>query len=219
MNYFNLFSQIISELIDHSLIKVQSFELRSGLEEEDLAKIEQELQIELVDEIKDFYSQLNKVCISWYVSEETVENELNPDAPEELVGEIHIQNLYVALGMYNYKDKWPERFGIEFMPADEKALMLNFIPFDFFNPDESECVGFIKRGNKIGDQLGYFSLQTGFFDLEMNLATYIETLVETKGFMEWRNANLFETSERRKLSYYLPKLFQGTKLTARRYLG
>jgi hypothetical protein len=81
-------------------------------------------------------------------------------------------------------------------------------PFDLFNEDRQECVGFLVEGETIEDSLYHYSLETGLNSFNRDTAAYIQKVVEYRGIKGWQTLSVRGEMERpEKLRSEVDRLF------------
>jgi hypothetical protein len=180
-NYFTTISDLISELLSRPGIDVAAYQVRSGFPEQHLKLLEETSGLLFAEPVKSFYKQVGEVEITWYG-----ETRL-PGSDDNIHGEVYLQRIDRSLGLDNYNEYWLKRVD-EQSKRQYPDWIPRFKPFDFFNSDEIEMVGFIAEGNTLTDNLAYYKENIGFAELNINLEQYIERMVESKGLAGWQNA-------------------------------
>jgi hypothetical protein len=210
-NILDALKDFKKEIEQNQFIEVVRFEIEDALSLADIIIIEEELNIKIPLKIKEFYLQVASINIFWI---------LKKDAPVELLlgeeygqvnGKMNIADLYTLFSDVKDEARWENILWFYNMD-DKEALGKNkdLCPFDFFDNNNGECVGFSKNKIDKGDSSLFLRDDKGsIFPYPMAINAYITDCISKKAFFRSQAALLFpESIDAIRINYYLAKIFK-----------
>ena len=200
---------LIDNLSSNEMIVVEEAYIGSGLSLEEINKLEAQYGIELDDEVKSFYREINGVIVEWALDNNfsDVINYIHTDYEDPIYGSVNILMLEEML------EEWIEFQGSYWdsvLSEESKQELLAFKPFD--DNIEEAFIGFKTEKRKISNNLYFQKQEDGYMyliDAKSTIEQYIDALCQSRGFYWWQD--LFTSRpidlEATELKHYISQLF------------
>lgn len=172
---------MLSELNEVPGIEIMVQEIGAATATDEFKDIEDAFDLKLTKEIHEFYSQIGFVRIEWKFSKPLMwkGNEYPVD------GKINILPLHeVFWGKGDLG--WGNVLWFEHMEAKVMQSMKSLRPFDFFDPEDNGCISFHLKKEVVASELVLYSTDNGFHPLKLNIGSYLQLLLQTKGIYRWQ---------------------------------
>lgn len=211
-NYRDKFEVMIRELENHSRINVLENHIDPSIDEKKISEIEEDFDIRLDKPISDFYQQVGGLKLEWSVS---LEDEAQIDTSDQITGSVHLLPLEQVFAGWN-DDEWFNDLWFDWMDEARRESLKKLKPFDYFDNQDSGCICFKLQDGILNSNLQYNSVDYGINELQADFSTYIDLLLETRGFFRWQFLTVSDKTIDGYKSHYdeffslMPKLFPKT---------
>jgi hypothetical protein len=180
MNYLNEFNKLISELKEDSQIELLESKINGPISIHSINYAENEYCVQIPDDLKSFYLQLNGVKIKWISKKQT------DDGAPEYTGDIDILPLFHSFEGVGDED-WENDIWNNEMDEEVKIRCKCLKPFDIFDNDDSGyiCYDFDENGVLL-PRLVLHSVNYGLIALKYGFKDYIKYSLKYKGVYPWQ---------------------------------
>jgi hypothetical protein len=208
------FETLFRSLADNPQIITTNMHQQRGLSLDELTAISNKYEVDIPSPVAKFYRQMDGASLEWEVRRETTIKPLTKVLPDALWGSFLIHDLDTLLGG---SDDYPLWEGLlwfddpELGPQNEHKRLR---PFDFFAEDDTECGCLFVNHGKLTTTVYLHSVEDGIRPLSIDLQTYIDLLIASRGFYGWQTA-YFDRSSRNyeRLMHFVPQVFPDADLS------
>ncbi|MBD2080956.1 hypothetical protein [Leptolyngbya sp. FACHB-17] len=183
MNCMKRFEAMISELENHPRINIIKNNSYPAINEEKIAEIEEDFAIKLDYSVSNFYQQVGGLELEW--SADLEEDEAQLQGADQIIGSIHLLPLERVFAGWN-DDEWFNDLWFGWMDEAQSEPFKRLKPLDYFDGQDSGCVCFQRENGRLNSKLKYHSVDYGINELRSDFSTYIDLLLDTRGYFRWQ---------------------------------
>lgn len=177
------------------------------LEKKEIELILEKKNIKIHNDIFILFQNFKKIEFSWYLSKDMGDFQLNKINDTDIIrGRFSIYSLNDILNGIN-GEGWKNVIWFDSMSEIKKNEMMQYFPFDMGLSEETVVLKC--ENGYIDNKLFLLSIyEDEIIDLNLDINSYMELLLQSKGFEFWLRAYRDRDSEQhKKFMHYIPQLF------------
>ena len=162
-------------------VVVEVAEIEPGRPAGELRELEQGLGVQLSPALRAFYEAVGGVSFRWTLEPATLAARFEPGDEGYIGGQIAILDPFTMV-MGKGGRRWEGELYFDFMSPEEQARFRAFVPFDHTG---ELAPGFVLEDGRVGPAMRLYDASEGLVPFDHTLATYLERLLEARGFFHW----------------------------------
>jgi hypothetical protein len=201
-----LLKHVIDQMTANPRIEIQQWVFEPGYKLDELDEIARGLEVEYNNDLLSFYENCGGFSLIWRVKDNEA---LSGQLETEITGTSGSINILNPFDMVMGKEgtRWENVLWFDSMPDEKKSIARSFVPFDFPSPEL--IAGFRIKEKSMEPSVFLYDNNDGITDMNIQLETYLDYLIYTKGYYYWQEfINDHTGNEFIRFNKVMPYLFE-----------